>query len=82
MAPTFLTAAGIDISTPDYSYLDGRDLAQTAAGVVPPRDYIIAEPTWVTGPRAVILPFPHTRLPLPPRSHRLFRGADRWPSNV
>jgi arylsulfatase A-like enzyme len=54
MAPTFLAAAGIDISTPDYSYLDGHDLAQTAAGVVPPRDYIIAEPTWVTGPRAVI----------------------------
>lgn len=54
MAPTFLSAAGVDISTPDYDYLDGRDQARTAAGSVPPRDYIIAEPTWVTGPRAVI----------------------------
>ncbi|TWU38214.1 sulfatase-like hydrolase/transferase [Novipirellula artificiosorum] len=54
MAPTFLAAAGIDISSPDYQYLDGRDLAKTAAGTVQPRDYIIAEPTWVIGPRAVI----------------------------
>ena len=54
MAPTFLAAAGIDISTPEYQYLDGRDLARTAATTVPPRDYIIAEPTWVIGPRAVI----------------------------
>ena len=54
MAPTFLAAAGIDIRAPDYTYLDGRDLAKTAAGAVPPRDYIIAEPTWVIGPRAVI----------------------------
>ncbi|QDV47441.1 Arylsulfatase [Stieleria neptunia] len=42
MAPTFLSAAGIDIHTPEYQYLDGRDLAKTAAGVLPPRDYIIA----------------------------------------
>lgn len=54
IAPTFLAAAGIDISDPRYQYLDGRDLAQVAAGIVRPRDYIIAEPTWVIGPRAVI----------------------------
>lgn len=54
LAPTFLAAAGIDISKPDYAYLDGRDLAKTAAGTLRPRDYIIAEPTWVIGPRAVI----------------------------
>ena len=54
MAPTFLSAAGIDVATPEYDYLDGRDLATTAARKVPPRDYIIAEPTWVIGPRAVI----------------------------
>ncbi|MCA9142322.1 MAG: sulfatase-like hydrolase/transferase [Planctomycetaceae bacterium] len=54
MAPTFLAAAGIDISTPEYEYLDGRDLAKTATGALSPRDYIIAEPTWVIGPRAVI----------------------------
>lgn len=54
MAPTFLNAGGIDIQSPDYKYLDGRDLAKTAAGTERPRDYIIAEPTWVIGPRAVI----------------------------
>ena len=54
MAPTFLGAAGIDTSTSEYQYLDGRDLAATAAGTLRPRDYIIAEPTWVIGPRAVI----------------------------
>jgi arylsulfatase A-like enzyme len=54
MAPTFLAAGGIDISTPQFEYLDGRDLAKTAAGALSPRDYIIAEPTWVIGPRAVI----------------------------
>ncbi len=37
MAPTFLAAAGIDISPFDYDYLDGRDLAMTAAGAVPLR---------------------------------------------
>ncbi len=54
MAPTFLNAAGIDVSADEYEYLDGRDLAKTAAGEIPARDYIIAEPTWVIGPRAVI----------------------------
>lgn len=54
IAPTFLAAAGIDISSPAFQYLDGRDLASTASGKIRSRDYIIAEPTWVTGPRAVI----------------------------
>lgn len=54
IAPTLLASAGIDVSTPEYAYLDGRDLAKTAAGELRPRDYVIAEPTWVTGPRAVI----------------------------
>lgn len=54
MAPTFLSAAGVDIAMPEYEYLDGVDLADTVAGGVRPRDYIIAEPTWVIGPRAVI----------------------------
>lgn len=54
IAPTFLAAAGIDTSSSNYSYLDGRDLAKTASGELRPRDYIIAEPTWVIGPRAVI----------------------------
>ncbi len=54
MAPTFLAAGGIDTSATAYDYLDGRDLAQTVVGTHRPRDYIIAEPTWVIGPRAVI----------------------------
>lgn len=39
--------------TPEYEYLDGRHLANTAAGTATPRDDIIAAPTWVIGPRAV-----------------------------
>ena len=54
MAPTLLTAGGIDVSASKYEYLDGRDLIKTASGVLPPREYVIAEPTWVIGPRAVI----------------------------
>lgn len=54
MAPTFLAAAGIDVTSTEYDYLDGRDFAVSAAGSERPRDYIIAEPTWVIGPRAVI----------------------------
>lgn len=54
MAPAFLSAAGIDVSRSDYKYLDGRDLARVAAGTVPARDYIIAEPDWVIGPCALI----------------------------
>ncbi|MGL6315694.1 sulfatase-like hydrolase/transferase [Vibrio sp. WXL103] len=54
MAPTFLSAAGIDVTQPKYDYLDGYDLARVAAKTIEPRDYVIAEPTWVTGPTAVI----------------------------
>lgn len=54
MAPTFYAAADIDVGKPDYAYLDGRDLAKIVSGAQPPRDYIIAEPTHVIGPRAVI----------------------------
>ena len=54
MAPTFLSAAGIDVDQPQYDHLDGTDFAKTAAGKSPARDYVIAQPTWVIGPRAVI----------------------------
>ena len=54
MAPTIYTAAGLDVSKPKYDYLDGRDLKAVAAGEAGTRDYIIAEPTWVIGPRAVM----------------------------
>ncbi|MEM9235276.1 MAG: sulfatase-like hydrolase/transferase [Verrucomicrobiota bacterium] len=54
MAPTFLAAGGVDVDDKRYDYLDGRDFAKTAAGSIRPRDYVIAQPTWVIGPRAVI----------------------------
>ncbi|MFD2255240.1 sulfatase-like hydrolase/transferase [Luteolibacter algae] len=54
MSPTFFAAAGIDISKPEYDYLDGRDLALVASGKDTPRDYTIAEPTPVIGPCALI----------------------------
>jgi len=54
IAPTFFEAAGIDTSDAAYDYLDGHDLAAVAAGRGPQREYTIAEPTWVIGPRGVI----------------------------
>jgi arylsulfatase A-like enzyme len=54
IAPTFLAAAGIDITTPEYGHLDGYDLAKVASGELPPRDYIIAECRHVIGPRGLI----------------------------
>ena len=53
IAPTFLAAAGIDISQAKYDYLDGQDLAQVVKHGSK-RDYVIAEPTWVIGPMAVM----------------------------
>lgn len=53
MAPTFFAAGGIDITQPKYDYLDGQDLAKVVTNDSK-RDYIIAEPTAVTGPIAVI----------------------------
>jgi arylsulfatase A-like enzyme len=54
IAPTFLSAGGVDIEASEYDYLDGQCLSEIASGAVPARDYVIAEPTWVIGPRAVI----------------------------
>ncbi|MEM7699139.1 MAG: sulfatase-like hydrolase/transferase [Verrucomicrobiota bacterium] len=54
IAPTFLEAGGIDTSEPAFDYLDGFDLSTIARGQGPRRDYTIAEPTWVIGPRGVI----------------------------
>jgi arylsulfatase A-like enzyme len=53
MAPTFFAAGGIDIEHAKYDYLDGQDLAKVTHKQTK-RDYIIAEPTAVTGPVAVI----------------------------
>lgn len=54
MAPTFYTAAGLDLDGRAFEHLDGYDLASVAAGTVPARDYVLSEGWWVTGPRATI----------------------------
>ncbi|MDF1737875.1 MAG: sulfatase-like hydrolase/transferase [Verrucomicrobiales bacterium] len=54
IAPTFYEAAGLDTTDAAYDHLDGFDLAKVAAGDGPQREYTIAEPTWVIGPRGVI----------------------------
>jgi arylsulfatase A-like enzyme len=53
IAPTALSAAGIDISKPEFAYLDGRDLKKVAAGEVK-RDYAMGEGNHVIGHRAFI----------------------------
>ncbi len=54
MAPTFFAAAGLDTSAEKFRYLDGENLADVVRGDAPKREYIIAEPTHVIGPRALI----------------------------
>lgn len=53
LAPTFLEAAGVDLST-GFDYLDGISLIKTARGAVAPRDYIVGELNHVIGPRAYL----------------------------
>lgn len=54
IAPTVLATGGADLSADKYAYLDGRDLAQVAAGTGAPREYAVGECHAVTGPRAFI----------------------------
>lgn len=54
IAPTALSAAGADLSTEKFEYLDGLDLAQVVSKEAPIRDYIIGETHAVIGPRAYI----------------------------
>ncbi|RKR14366.1 sulfatase-like protein [Maribacter vaceletii] len=54
IAPTILSAAGADINTEQFNYLDGINLANVATGKAPKRDYVIGESHAVTGPRAFI----------------------------
>ncbi len=42
-APTFINAAGLDITDDRFYYLDGRDLAATVAGEQKPREYTLSE---------------------------------------
>ncbi len=53
-APTFISAAGFDISDPRFDYLDGRDMVQTANEQVKPRDYVLGETSVMGGPRAYL----------------------------
>ncbi|MFI3278823.1 MAG: sulfatase-like hydrolase/transferase [Rikenellaceae bacterium] len=53
-APTFITAAGEDVSKPEFDYLDGRDLVKTANGAIQPRDYVLGETSVSGGNRAYL----------------------------
>lgn len=53
-APTLLTAGGVDVSDPEYAYLDGFDLAAMTKSGVSPREYILGEINLVAGHRAYL----------------------------
>ena len=53
-APTFLKAAGVDITHKDYGYLDGYDLQAVNDDMAPKRDYALGEINVVNGHRAYI----------------------------
>ncbi|MEM9418076.1 MAG: sulfatase-like hydrolase/transferase [Planctomycetota bacterium] len=52
--PTVIAAGGADLSTSEFDFLDGYDLAKVASGELAARPYIIGESHAVTGPRATI----------------------------
>lgn len=54
IAPTCMAAGGADLKKDEFSYLDGRDMARTVSGAIPPRDYVVGESHAVIGPRAWI----------------------------
>ncbi|AWG22663.1 sulfatase [Flavobacterium faecale] len=54
IAPTIIAAAGANIKSDAFKYLDGFDLADIASGKAPIRDYVVGENHAVTGPRAYI----------------------------
>ncbi|WP_282036499.1 sulfatase-like hydrolase/transferase [Saccharicrinis aurantiacus] len=53
-APTFISAAGDDVNTPQYNYLDGYDLAEVVNGKKPVREYVLGEQNQIAGDRAYI----------------------------
>lgn len=53
-SPTMLAAAGIELESGEWDYLDGIDLAGVAGGTIPPREYVLGEANVVFGPRAYI----------------------------
>lgn len=54
VAPTALAAAGAELESEAFNYLDGFNLADVVSGKAPKRDYVIGESHAVTGPRAFI----------------------------
>lgn len=54
IAPTILSAAGVNIKNKDFDYLDGMDMATVVSGKAAKRDYVVGESHAVTGPRAFI----------------------------
>ncbi|WP_246146998.1 sulfatase-like hydrolase/transferase [Seonamhaeicola marinus] len=54
IAPTALSAAGVNLNDTKFDYLDGLDLAEVVSKEAPIRDYIVGESHAVTGARAYI----------------------------
>ncbi len=54
VAPTLLAFSGENIHKKQYSYLDGRDLAEVISGKSPARDYVIGEMNHMIGGRAYL----------------------------
>ncbi|WP_111708496.1 sulfatase-like hydrolase/transferase [Lutibacter citreus] len=54
IAPTIIAAAGANIETEKFNYLDGMNLANVVSGKAVKRDYVVGESHAVTGPRAFI----------------------------
>lgn len=54
IAPTFLSAAGINIKDKKFDYLDGYNLKDVIAGKTKKRDYVIEEINAVCGPHGSI----------------------------
>ena len=53
-APTLLSAGGVDITDPQFEFLDGVSLFDVASGAAPEREYIVGEIHLVAGPRAYL----------------------------
>ncbi|WNJ20282.1 sulfatase-like hydrolase/transferase [Pontibacter sp. G13] len=51
-APTFFTAAGLNVNKSKFKHLDGTPLQHMISGKVEPRDYVLGEINHVFGPRA------------------------------
>jgi len=53
-APTFVTAAGVDVTQPEFDYLDGYPLLDVLSEKRPKRDYVLGEINVISGPRAFL----------------------------